>query len=359
LVADLDLADIDVDAVWPPASVTERIPALPRSATASGEMPTVAGATAVVSADVDSTVVPTVVSGAGGRGANDGRWSAAGVAGVAALAAVVVVVVIAAVWWVRTVGLPGSSSVPGGPTTYTTAAQISDAVDAQLRRDLTVKATSTYDLPSQYSHMVSEEQIRLDGDQTSMAEADRIHVDTPAVAGLPGGRYDFDGGMVVLGGRAWMTDSAGGLNGQTAPSWKLVPPQSSDPQEILEESRVREVSGSNNPLRSLAGAATVVDSHEDNVDGVPARRYDLRVDLNLLVQLQHDPRATPASGSVTGPSEMAMVWLDHQNHLLRYHAEQADVANGRGVPGTVVWDSRYRDWGLPVQIAPPPGATSK
>lgn len=110
-------------------------------------------------------------------------------------------------------------------------------------------------------------------------------------------------------------------------------------------------------LVQMSGAATIVESVEEPLDGVRTMRYRARIDLNQAAAQVTDPwlkenvQRLLALARSTGSSTMDYVlWLDEQNRLQRFLVEQPLPAG----QGTVRTEARYHDWGMPVDIQPPP-----
>jgi hypothetical protein len=107
----------------------------------------------------------------------------------------------------------------------------------------------------------------------------------------------------------------------------------------------------------MSGAATIVESVEEPLDGVRTMRYRARIDLNQAAAQVTDPwlkenvQRLLALARATGSSTMDYVlWLDERNRLQRFLVEQPLPAG----QGTVRTEARYHDWGTPVDIQPPP-----
>jgi hypothetical protein len=293
--------------------------------------------------------VPTVATDVR-RGTPGGRkklWI--GLAGAGAIAAG------AAVWWVSTQGLPGLPAISASPAVYTTPDQISAAIDTQLQRDHTVKFSSTTDGPQQYEHTTVEEQLQIDGSHTWVSQTSHYHADIPAMYGGHASTLDWDSGIIVMPEHAWVAEPHPFDHNPARFVWKAVPPQSDNAIEIMSEQEVRQVPNQSNPLRQDVKASTIVNSTDEVLDGTPARRYEIRIDLGKAAQLEADPTATPLTPATPSPTGLYELWLDRQNHLLRYRMEIADPPEGANTGGTITFDARYRDWGLPVQINAPPG----
>ncbi|MBO0872161.1 MAG: hypothetical protein J2P19_02090 [Pseudonocardia sp.] len=110
-------------------------------------------------------------------------------------------------------------------------------------------------------------------------------------------------------------------------------------------------------LMQMSGAATIVESAEESLDGARTMRYRARIDLNKAAtqvtnpQMKQNVQRLLALAQATGSSTMDYVlWLDERNRLQRFLVDQP-LPGGQG---TVKTEARYHDWGQPVDIQPPP-----
>ncbi|MFR9732123.1 hypothetical protein ACL03H_23100 [Saccharopolyspora sp. MS10] len=98
-------------------------------------------------------------------------------------------------------------------------------------------------------------------------------------------------------------------------------------------------------------SATKIDSVvPDEVDGVPATRYGLRVLTGPAAETSGEPqRSRMRRAADAGQAELGYdLWLDERGLPLRFAATQ-QVAQA----GQVSLTSTYRDWGAPVEIEAP------
>lgn len=105
-----------------------------------------------------------------------------------------------------------------------------------------------------------------------------------------------------------------------------------------------------NPAR-YAEAALIADAVGVTVDGTPAVRYQIVVDLNRAVELATDPQArselqAQLDAGLTRIS--STLWVDAQDRPLRSESRH-------GLPGigTLTLTIGYRDWGRPVGFTAP------
>ncbi|WP_051579976.1 serine/threonine-protein kinase [Pseudonocardia acaciae] len=310
--------------------------------------PGVVTPTARIDPAADSTwVVPTLVVARRTAGGNRKLWL--GLAGALTLVTALAVTM-------GVTGPTGPTGPAGTPARYTTAAEISNAVDAQLERDRTVKASSTREIHPTRGEMrwTSEAHIRVDSGTTSLHRTMHLRQVTHPEGGGNDVVSDWDSAMIVLPGRAWLTKSTRAPQQPTAVSWDALDLTGNDPARSVELAVVRAAADEGNPLRPNVAAATLVDSADEQLDGVPTRRYTLRLDRDATLQLKADPNWRP-SGPLPPPDPAStitnIVWLDAANRLVRFRAEHPSPAP-RQEPNT--HETRYREWGQPVRIEPPP-----
>jgi hypothetical protein len=100
-------------------------------------------------------------------------------------------------------------------------------------------------------------------------------------------------------------------------------------------------------------AAKIVEAVDEDLDGTPAVRYTIHVDVTRAVALQRDSRRKRTLQAYLDQGETSTdigLWVDASSRPLRMTLRS--VQDGR--PRTV--DIRYRDWGRAVDIAAPPAA---
>jgi hypothetical protein len=224
-----------------------------------------------------------------------------------------------------------------------------------MRREHTVKSSWTEDFSmlTEESHWTAQVRIRVDSSSTSLHRAMHHHTFTPAGHGMGDLTTDDDAGVIVLPGRAWVTKPTGDdILHPTGVTWIELDLAATDPDKANDLAIVRAASDESNPLRPNVRAATVVDSAEELLDGVPTRRYTLRLDRDAMLQLKADPTWQPP-GPLPPPdpatSRTEILWLDGANHLVRFRSEQPP----QGTLGAITREARYREWGRPVRIEPP------
>ncbi|WP_051343216.1 serine/threonine-protein kinase [Pseudonocardia spinosispora] len=252
----------------------------------------------------------------------------------------VVAVLVAAVAWV---------GLPGGDGRLDTAAKISEAIDAQLQRDGTVKATmvSNSFAPENgtSTKVTAEFQARVEDEDTWFSQTVHTHTEWPARDGRPPGSANDGSESVLLPGHSWVRLLPSSITGKGT-DWKDTPLDSTLPQDAAVIKGARGSAGVVNPLRHYLPAITLVRTEPDRLDGVAATKFTVSIDPAAIEQLDADPDWRP-SGRPTPPNPDARtqtLWLDGDHRLLRTHSQQSPNSNT---------DMRYRDWGAPVQITSP------
>jgi hypothetical protein len=166
--------------------------------------------------------------------------------------------------------------------------------------------------------------------------------------GAPGRDPESTTFVVLHGGQVWRQAGGGWTRVDEAPT--------GTPEKTLATTAANVAAGAD-PTAHLAryrDAALVADAADDEVDGVPAVRYLVVVDLVRAAELEQDPAVrealrAQAQGGVTRIS--STLWVDGANRPLRYQTRQTMP----GI-GTLALTSDYRDWGTPVAIASPGSA---
>ena len=251
----------------------------------------------------------------------------------------------------------GGSTMPGTPgpqpalTRFTTLAQLAAATGAQMKADRTAKITVTGGTSGgqMQASTTGEGAISFDPAGPSMRITERVQqAGAPAATELS---------LVVLPDQAYVKPPAdAGVPVPPGKSWLRIQPNAADPITQQFAQLVRSVRANADPTQSFTqfgDAAQIVQSAEDPLDGVPAVRYQIRVDIAKAAALEGDP-TLKLELEQTVQRGMAIVdsslWLDARNRPLRVLLQQPMPAG----QGTYTVDARYRDWGLPVEISPPP-----
>ena len=232
--------------------------------------------------------------------------------------------------------------------TYTSLAQLGTATGNQMKADRTAKITVTGGTSggATVTNTTGDGAIRFDPAGPSMQLTERIQS-----AGSPPAEL----GIIVLPDQAYVKPPADPSAPGVKP-WVRIQDGASDPVSQQFASVVQSVRANADPTQSFTqfgDAASIVGAAEDPLDGVRAIRYSIRVDVLKAATQENDPtlkqslEQTAQKGMATVDSSL---WLDAWNHPLRVYLHQQLPGAG----GTYTVDARYRDWGQPVQIAPPP-----
>ncbi|HEX4361047.1 MAG TPA: hypothetical protein VH141_26170 [Pseudonocardia sp.] len=232
--------------------------------------------------------------------------------------------------------------------TYTSLAQLGTATGNQMKADRTAKITVTGGTSggATVTNTTGDGAIRFDPAGPSMQLTERIQS-----AGSPPAEL----GIIVLPDQAYVKPPADPSAPGVKP-WVRIQEGASDPVSQQFASVVQSVRANADPTQSFTqfgDAASIVGAAEDPLDGVRAIRYSIRVDVLKAATQENDPtlkqslEQTAQKGMATVDSSL---WLDAWNHPLRVYLHQQLPGAG----GTYTVDARYRDWGQPVQIAPPP-----
>jgi hypothetical protein len=105
----------------------------------------------------------------------------------------------------------------------------------------------------------------------------------------------------------------------------------------------------------LGNAVSIVESSQEPLDAVWTVRYKISLDLARAAELVTDPGAKGALESLVASgarTDDTTLWVDARSRLLR----MVLVRNQPTPQGltTYTLTTRYRDWGEPVHISPPP-----
>jgi hypothetical protein len=232
---------------------------------------------------------------------------------------------------------------------YTTMAELGGATGGQMKLDKTAKISVTGGaVGGQVADSTTAEGlIRYDPAGSSMQLTQRVQT---ASAPAP-----IEMVMIVLPDQAYVKPppDAGMPPGKP---WLRIQPNSPDPVSQQFAGLVQSVRENADPTQSFVqfgDAATIVESTEEPLDAVRTVRYRVRVDVARAAAREPNPAARMALQETVqaGISTVeSTIWLDERNRPLRVLVQQPLPAG----QGSYTLDARYRDWGLPVEINPPP-----
>jgi hypothetical protein len=249
-----------------------------------------------------------------------------------------------AVLLAATVGTACGAPPPPPPLPrYASVTDLGTAIGNQLKKDKTTKINLVQTMTG------GDPQPNANVEQVLDYAPGGLSVQLDTRAQPPGAPAPLESTTVVLPDQAYVKPPPGfGL--PAGKSWIRIPEDSPQPwmQQLI--GQVRMVRQSADPTASFTEfgqAAAITESAEDTVNGTRAIRYKVRVDMAKAAEAQSDPALRDRMRSV--PSVDTTLWLDAQNRLLRMLIQQPT-----GDGGTLSLDARYRDWGVPVDIRPPP-----
>jgi hypothetical protein len=198
------------------------------------------------------------------------------------------------------------------------------------------------------STITGEGALRYDAEGPAMQLTQKIEA---------GGGTPTELGLVVLPNTAFVRPPAEGPSAlPDGKTWIKIDPDAEDAKSKEFAQLVQAIRDNADPTRSFTqfgDAITVAESAEEALDGVPTMRYVLRVDLAKAAEQQHDPIMKKSlEQSVEGGLATLdyQLWLDASNRLTRVLVSQVLPDD----QGEFTLDTRYRDWGKPVQITEPP-----
>ncbi|WP_156935327.1 serine/threonine-protein kinase [Pseudonocardia spinosispora] len=206
---------------------------------------------------------------------------------------------------------------------YATVSDLSAAIERKVGTEHTVRVrdvTVVENAPSAPPEAIgmwseTDTELQLDAGRTASRSVMRDH--SPGLS-------DSATTFVSVDGHTWIRDS-------TDQAWT---PIASDVALGGSREAIRDLVDPVLPVARMGDAVSIVESAEELVDGVRARRYTLRVDVARALGREIDD---------------LQVWLDADDHPLRTLAvaHPTDTSTVRG-------ETTYRGWGDPVEITPPP-----
>ncbi|WP_410572549.1 hypothetical protein [Amycolatopsis sp. cmx-4-61] len=133
--------------------------------------------------------------------------------------------------------------------------------------------------------------------------------------------------------------------------WVVVSAAGTDPFSQVLGGSLTQLAAQNDPAHTLGEirtAGTIVSAERGRLNGVPAEHY--RVDLDLPRLGTDLPAGLPAdaAGRVGGKFPVE-VWLDEGHRPLQIVLDLSPILQGEARITT-----RYSDWGVPVDVQPPP-----
>jgi hypothetical protein len=251
---------------------------------------------------------------------------------------------------------PEPTAARGLPKVYDVR-ELLDAVTARQRTDRTATlqvAGHVEDGTSPTAIPPGEPTMTVGGTGALRIEDSGVSVDFTQTL-THSGEAPQSTGFVVLPGQVFLRLPSASPGGPRP--WTKVDAASGDATERTLATLATNVVDSADPTANIsrfADASLIADASDDPVDGTPAVRYTIVVDLNRAAELQRDPivRAQlqqQVAGGLTRIS--STLWVDAEDRPVRSEARQ-DMP---GI-GTLAMTADYRSWGTPVLIEAPPAS---
>lgn len=230
---------------------------------------------------------------------------------------------------------------------FSTAADLGTAIAAAQKANRTATVTLTGSIEGQpKSDVDGVGVVRLDDEGPSMQVAEQLDRG-------PGAPGDVD--LVILPGTAFLKPPPD-IALPPRKTWMQIPPDSRDSFVESFNPLIASLRDSLQPshlITRYGDAITIVDSAQEPIDGTPAVRYNLRVDLTKAAADRSNPASAQAAKSAVADGQSSLdltIWIDEKNSLVRTMSHQQEPGN----PGRFTLDAHYGDWGKSVKIAPPP-----
>ena len=250
------------------------------------------------------------------------------------------------------VAVAGCSSTPAptaAPARFSTIADLVAAVAQRQRTDQTARLSLRGDITGNAT-------LQFTGEGVLRVLTNAVSVQFTQVVTQKGAAPQ-ETSYIVLPDAAYLRLPP--PKGQTAARqpWVRVDPTSTDPAAKSLAALATTLTESADPTRTLsryADATQISGATPDTIDGDPAVRYAIVVDLAKAAAQQTDPvlKAQLEQQVRGGLSTVtSTLWVDGQNRPVRSAVRQ----NLPGI-GTLSITGSYRDWGQPVEIDAPPAA---
>ncbi len=240
-----------------------------------------------------------------------------------------------------------SAASPPGIERHYDVADLVAAVEQRQRADRTARLSLRGEV------VADAAQLRFTGEGVLQVLPDAVSATFTQVV-TQDGAAPQETGFVVLPGAVYLRmPPAPGT--EPAKPWVEVDPRSTDPEAQRLTDLATTLTESATPTRTLAhyaDAALVADAADDVVDGAPAVRYTLVIDLARAAALERDRGLRTALDQQvrSGLTRVTTtLWLDGDDRPVRSAVRQ--VLPGIG---TVAVTGDFRQWGQPVRIEPPP-----
>ncbi len=233
--------------------------------------------------------------------------------------------------------LVGSCSSPPSPPAFTDARALADAATAATTSGGSAKFTTD----------VAVGQVRSKGQgQARFGPAGTSQVMTTDFIGEP-----LELRLVAAKLYAKVPEGSRDEVGAGKP-WVVVAPDGSDPFSQVVGGSLAQLAAQNDPAHTLGEirtAGSIVSSERGRLDGVAAEHY--RVELELARLGTDLPAGLPpdAAGQLGGKFPVEL-WLDDAHRPVQIVLDLSPILQG----GEARITTRYREWGVPVEVQPPP-----
>ncbi|HEX4356390.1 MAG TPA: hypothetical protein VH141_02635 [Pseudonocardia sp.] len=230
---------------------------------------------------------------------------------------------------------------------FSSAADLGTAIGAAQKTARTATVTLTGSIEGQpKSDVDGVGVIRMDDEGPSMQVAEQLD----RGPGVPG---DVD--LVILPSTVYLKPPAD-IALPPRKTWLQVTPESRDTfvqgfNPLIDS--LRDSLQPSEMITRFGDAVSIVDSAQEPIDGTPAVRYDLRIDLTKAAADRGNPASAQAAKTAVTAGQTTQdlkMWVDEKNNLVRTTSSQQTS----GTPGVFTLDAHYGEWGKPIKIAPPP-----
>lgn len=235
---------------------------------------------------------------------------------------------------------------------YTTVSQLVAVAAAQQAADRTVKlhlTGVTTDNPPQ--SMLGDGALRYDQNN---GIAMQIVQSVQPLDAAPGPAFT----LLILPNQAYLKPPPGTVSVPPGKVWfqmRSIPTNTTVNQFNQMVQSLRDSANPTQTFAQLGDDASIVQSTDDTLDGVPAVRYNITLDLTKATQQQGNPAVMQALANLVqtgGASDDTTLWLDARNRPLRMVLSKTQTADD-GTHTNYVVTVRYREWGQPVDIPVP------
>lgn len=147
---------------------------------------------------------------------------------------------------------------------------------------------------------------------------------------------------------------------ESGKDWLRITPQGEDFTAALLSPALRQLHDAVDPRATFAevtDASRIQDSAQEDVDGTPATRYDLRIDTKQAADQATDPQRAEQfqRAADAGKGELGYrLWVDADGLPLRFSTSPNIAQPGQQGANDATLTSTYSGWSEPVDISTPP-----